>query len=317
MHALSYKAARREAASRPPRARLKFSALIVLPSTISLPRMYADKEELRRRPDENTKYPDEEVLPGDWAKSRSARLGRIRFGRVLHYTINSLNAPGTPPALHGQPPFVRTPYAYKPEHKDSNGSLGCFEWTQLPQYVEDVRYAVPHRAFVTRKPANLVITATRLPKVEEANPGSEEDALLIEGDYLKRIRAQYETIRAAYHDFTNTFERMRLPVASTFDFNWAFGDEWTRLMNRSEKAFTRQELRTWTHEVKRRMVDGLAFTEFCLRQLVHHTLYLGAQGGWSPILLFFSVRLLLNHDKNTSSNPHFLFLLYIQNIQPN
>ena len=39
-----------------------------------------------------------------------------------------------------------------------------------------------------------------------------------------------------------------------------------------------------------------------------------AQGGWSPILLFFSVRLLLNHDKNTSSNPHFLLLLYIQNI---
>ena len=38
------------------------------------------------------------------------------------------------------------------------------------------------------------------------------------------------------------------------------------------------------------------------------------QGGWSPILLFFSVRLLLNHDKNTSSNPHFLLLLYIQNI---
>src|ERR1700733_14009324 len=41
---------------------------------------------------------------------------------------------------------------------------------------------------------------------------------------------------------------------------------------------------------------------------------LHSQGGWSPILLFFSVRLLLNHDKNTSSNPHFLLLLYIQNI---
>src|SRR3984885_10126689 len=45
-----------------------------------------------------------------------------------------------------------------------------------------------------------------------------------------------------------------------------------------------------------------------------HTLNLSPQGGWSPILLFFSVRLLLNHDKNTSSNPHFLLLLYIQNI---
>src|ERR1700733_14401248 len=42
--------------------------------------------------------------------------------------------------------------------------------------------------------------------------------------------------------------------------------------------------------------------------------FLSTQGGWSPILLFFSVRLLLNHDKNTSSNPHFLLLLYIQNI---
>src|ERR1700733_10747740 len=41
---------------------------------------------------------------------------------------------------------------------------------------------------------------------------------------------------------------------------------------------------------------------------------LQSQGGWSPILLLFSVRLLLNHDKNTSSIPHFLLLLYIQNI---
>ena len=270
------KATRRVVASRPPRARLKILAPIILSTIVSLPRMYTVNEEPSRRPDENTKYPDEEVLPGDWAKSRSARMGRIRFGRVFYYTINSLNTPGAPPALHRRPPFVMTPYAYKPEHKDSNGSLGCFEWTQLPQYVEDVRYAVPHRAFVTRKPANLVITATRLPKVEEVNPGADEDALLIERDYLRRIRAQYETVRAAYHDFTNTFERMRLPVASTFDFNWAFGDEWTRLMNRSEGVFTRQELRVWTHEVRRRMVDGLAFTEFCLRQLVHHTLYLGA-----------------------------------------
>ena len=39
-----------------------------------------------------------------------------------------------------------------------------------------------------------------------------------------------------------------------------------------------------------------------------------AQGGWSAILLCFSVILLLNHDKNTSSNLHFLLLLYIQNI---
>ena len=260
--------------------------------------MYADDKEPRRHPDENTKYPDEEVLPGNWAKSRSARMGRIRFGRVFHYTINSLNVPGVPPALHGQPPFVMTPFAYKPEHKDSNGSLGCFEWTQLPQYVEDVRYAVPHRTFVTRKPANLVIAATRLPKVEEVNPGEDEDAYTIDRDYLKWLRAQYETIRVVYHDFTNTFERMGLAAASTFDFHWAFGDEWTRLMNRSEKIFSRQELRIWAHEVKRRMVDGLAFTEFCLRQLIHYTLYLGAhnQPKWPTESRFTGVMVLETNE---------------------
>jgi len=43
-------------------------------------------------------------------------------------------------------------------------------------------------------------------------------------------------------------------------------------------------------------------------------LFSASQGGWSAILLFFSDWLLLNHDKNTSSNPHFLLLLYKQNI---
>ena len=33
-----------------------------------------------------------------------------------------------------------------------------------------------------------------------------------------------------------------------------------------------------------------------------------AQGGWSAISLFFSVGLLLYHDKNTSSNPHFFIV---------
>src|SRR5580693_1638470 len=43
-------------------------------------------------------------------------------------------------------------------------------------------------------------------------------------------------------------------------------------------------------------------------------LSLFTQGGRSAISLLFSVGLLLYHDKNTSSNPHFLLLLYIQNI---
>ena len=48
----------------------------------------------------------------------------------------------------------------------------------------------------------------------------------------------------------------------------------------------------------------------CLKvqQTLNHT-------GWLKCYItLFSVGLLLYHDKNTSSNPHFLLLLYIQNI---
>ena len=38
------------------------------------------------------------------------------------------------------------------------------------------------------------------------------------------------------------------------------------------------------------------------------------QGGWGAISLLFSDWLLLDYDKNTSSNPHFWLLLHIQNI---
>ena len=78
-------------------------------------------------PDEKMQYPEEDVHPLDWAKSKSTCLGLIRFGRIYHYRIHTLNAPGNPPAVNGQPPFVVTPYMISPEHRDSNRSLGAYE----------------------------------------------------------------------------------------------------------------------------------------------------------------------------------------------
>ena len=140
-----------------------------------------------RRPDEKTQYPEEDVHPLDWVKSKSARLGLIRFGQVHHYRIHTLNAPGNLPAVNGQPPFMATPFTISPEHQDMNRSLGAFEWTQLPQFMADTRYTIPHRAFITRKPANLAITATRLPKVMEIFREDAGELLVIDRLFLVKV----------------------------------------------------------------------------------------------------------------------------------
>ena len=242
-------------------------------------------------PDETTLYLEEEVSPGHWAKSKSAQLGRIRFGQVYHYKINSLTLPGSPPPVRGQPPFVATPYAYKVEHKDTSGSLGPYEWTQLPQHVLDTCYAVPHWAFITRKPANLLITSTCLPKTMEVEPYDGKDSVRIDTQYLHRIRMQSEAIRVAYHYCDLTFEKMQLKSASTFNFEWALGTDWQQLMEKAEKPLYDKELRNWTHNVRRRMLDGLTYTEFSMRQMIHHLLYLGGyeQPAWPTESRFVGV----------------------------
>ena len=257
---------------RPPRVQLVPLPLPIFNRIVS---KMDHETDLLSRPDEKTRYPEEDVHPLDWAKSKSARLGLIRFGRVCHYHTHTLNAPGNSPAVNGQPPFVATPYTISPEHRDPNGSLGVYEWTQLPQFIADTRYAVPHRAFVTRKPTNLAITTTRLPKVTEIFREDAGELLVIDRQFLVKVREQSKAIRGAYHSFRVSFKRLEWTTASSFQYNWALGTEWVSLMERAERPFSPTALKCWTHNMRRRMLDALAFLEFSLRQLIHHALYLG------------------------------------------
>ena len=277
--------------------------LRVQPASLTLPifnrtstKMDLENNPLRC-PDEKTQYPEEDVHPLDWAKSKSARLGLIRFGRVHHYRIHTLNAPGNSPAVNGQPPFVATPFTISPEHRDMNGSLGAFEWTQLPQFVADTRYAIPHRAFITRKPANLAITATRLPKVTEIFCEDAGELLVI--DRLFKVREQSEAIWGAFHSFRVSFERLEWTPASSFQYDWALGTEWVSLRERAERPFSPVALKCWTHDVRRRMLDALAFLEFSLRQLIHHALYLGGyeQPRWPTKSRFVGVIVSESNDE--------------------
>ena len=146
-----------EADMRPPRVQLTSLTLPIFNHTSTKMDL---KNNPLRCPDEKKQYPEEDIHPLDWAKSKSACLGLIQFGQVHHYCIHTLNAPGNLPAVNGQPPFMATPFTTSPEHRDMNGSLGAFEWTQLPQFMADTQYSIPCRAFITRTPANLTITAT-------------------------------------------------------------------------------------------------------------------------------------------------------------
>jgi hypothetical protein len=236
-------------------------------------------------------YPEDEVYPSQWPHSLSAKLGLIRFGRVKYYRITTLNLPGAPPSVHGQPPFVATPCSYQSDHKDPNGSLGPYEWTRLPQYIKDVKYAVPHRAFVTPKSPTLAITTSRLPKVTTVQSDSDEELFRIQPDFLIRVQKQSDEIRAAYHSYVVKFQYMQFKLASPFDFEWALGNDWTRLLTKAQRPLNTNGLRDWTHDVRRRMLDAQAFVEFSLRQLIHHILYLGAyeQPVWPTEARFIGV----------------------------
>lgn len=70
-------------------------------------------------------------------------------------------------------------------------------------------------------------------------------------------------------------------------------------MERAEQPFSPVALRCWTHDVRQRMLDMLAFVEFSLRQPIHHALYLGGcrQPQWPTKLRFISVIISESNDK--------------------